>query len=340
MAIDKEVSFSNRLLDVDTVKESINNGDYLMIAADEKLLSQLPAGNWIAGTIPYFMGEEGGVVTQGKLFVTKIEGITSNQPPRLTLYDSNTISRIAQEAPEQGFSLVILPATSEVHINYAHNAPNFPNMFFSPIIGWIAGVHLDELGKSSAKTGFGPASGQLSEQHAVVMHVPLPEHQMASVNTVNLFQPGSGPSITFNETGFSVGDCKIDGKPANLAQYILENKIDTCLPLVADYSGVMVNVSVQNVNEVDNKVDLYAPVFADMSYRFAEPVGDYVSAFDKAMSSADDEKVAFSCNCILNFLYSELEGKKTQDLVGPITFGEVAYQLLNQTMVYLSVTND
>ena len=47
--------------------------------------------------------------------------------------------------------------------------------------------------------------------------------------------------------------------------------------------------------------------------------------------------VVFSCNCILNYLYSELEGKKTGSFVGPITFGEVAYQLLNQTLVYLKI---
>ncbi|MGV8838548.1 DUF6976 family protein [Cellvibrio sp.] len=33
-----------------------------------------------------------------------------------------------------------------------------------------------------------------------------------------------------------------------------------------------------------------------------------------------------------------MEGKKTRDLTGPITFGEVAYQLLNQTLVYLSIS--
>ena len=28
---------------------------------------------------------------------------------------------------------------------------------------------------------------------------------------------------------------------------------------------------------------------------------------------------------------------RTGEMVGPITFGEVAYQLLNQTMVYLTI---
>jgi hypothetical protein len=39
----------------------------------------------------------------------------------------------------------------------------------------------------------------------------------------------------------------------------------------------------------------------------------------------------------LNYAYADLEGKKTGSFVGPITFGEVAYMLLNQTLVYLSI---
>ena len=47
--------------------------------------------------------------------------------------------------------------------------------------------------------------------------------------------------------------------------------------------------------------------------------------------------ILFSCNCILNYQYAELEGEKTKGFTGPVTFGEVAYQLLNQTMVYLTI---
>ena len=45
----------------------------------------------------------------------------------------------------------------------------------------------------------------------------------------------------------------------------------------------------------------------------------------------------FSCNCILNYLYGELEGKVTEGMYGPVTFGEIAYQLLNQTLVYVRI---
>ena len=45
----------------------------------------------------------------------------------------------------------------------------------------------------------------------------------------------------------------------------------------------------------------------------------------------------YSCNCILNYLYGDLEGKKTGGFTGPVTFGEIAYILLNQTLVKLDV---
>ena len=62
--------------------------------------------------------------------------------------------------------------------------------------------------------------------------------------------------------------------------------------------------------------------------------GDYADAFARAIP-ADDDSPAFSCNCILNYLYGKLEGKKTGHVTGPITFGEIAHVLLNQTMVQL-----
>lgn len=332
------ISISSALIARELLIEKINQGEYLVIAADEDVLANLPSGNWIAGTIPYFMTDEGGKADRNHIFVNTINGIASSRPPRITLYDANSIGRIAQEAPEHGFTIVILPAMSEVHASYAKNAPNYPNMYFSPIIGWISGVHLDDLGARNAKIGFGPLNGMLLEQQAVAMHISLPAHQLANINIVNLFAQGEGAEIKFKSTGFEVTDCTVDGQPVKLAEYIQQHNIDTRLPLVANYSGVMVNVSIQSVDADSGKVALYAPVFAEVSYRFARPVENYIEAFDKMLPASATDKIAFSCNCILNYLYSELEGKKTRNLTGPITFGEVAYQLLNQTLVYLSLS--
>lgn len=76
-------------------------------------------------------------------------------------------------------------------------------------------------------------------------------------------------------------------------------------------------------------------MFRGVEYRHAFPVDDYVREF--TMRMPDEAGIFFSCNCILNYLYSELEGKKTGAITGPVTFGEVAYQLLNQTLVYITI---
>ena len=66
------VSISSQLLDLNSTIERIEAGEFLIIAADEELLTQLPSGNWIGGTIPYFMGEEGGLVSKEHIFVNTI----------------------------------------------------------------------------------------------------------------------------------------------------------------------------------------------------------------------------------------------------------------------------
>jgi len=210
-------------------------------------------------------------------------------------------------------------------------------MYFSPILGWISGVHLDQLGSLTPKVGFGPASGMLSENQGVAMHVSLPEHQVANIKICNLFQQGDSDTLNFPEKGFSAKTCLVNGEQVNFAEYIQQQGIDTRLPLVANYSGVMVNVSIQEV--ANDTVNLYAPVFPGTDYKFAKPVIDYVREFNQALPESESSSVCFSCNCILNYLYSELEGKNTGPLTGPMTFGEVAYQLLNQTLVYLTLDN-
>ncbi len=327
------IQITSELVDLENLIEKINQREFLIIAADEKILKQLPSGNWIAGSIPYFMGSEGGEISQEKAFVNTIEGVNLNNPPRIMPYDVNSIKNIAQDAPENGFTITILPAGSDIHAEYAENAPSYSNMFFSPIIGWVAGNHLDDT-NTQAQVGFGTAN-MLMPDKAIAMHVPLSDSQFANINIVNLFEQGAGPKISFAETGFTAVDCLIDGEPAKFSEYVQNNNIDTRLPLVADYNGVNINVSIKEI--LSDSVDFYAPIFKNVSYQFANPIADYVSELDKSIASQQIPDTCFSFNCILNFLYAELENKKTAELTGPFTFGEIAYQLLNQTLVYLSI---
>jgi hypothetical protein len=322
-----------RLLSVSETAARILAGEKLLLAGDEALLSQLPAGSWIGGTIPYFMAPDGGCVTRDHIYVDELpEQVTNVQ---VSSYGPDDLVRLPGDGFENGFSIVILPATSEVHARYAAEAPEYPHLFDRPVVGWVSGVHLDDLGSVSPKVFAG--SGEAgSDCVAAVLHAQLPDGVLASADIVNLFTQGDGDTLTFDTTGFAHGKVNVNGTPRVFSEYLREIGHDIRLPLVADYFGAMVNVSFQAVPEDDAAVTLYAPVFEGVEYKLAAPVGDYVSEFVSKLPIGTAAP-AFACNCILNFLYSELEGKKTGDIGGPITFGEVAYQLLNQTLVYLTI---
>jgi hypothetical protein len=239
------------------------------------------------------------------------------------------------DAPGNGFSFLIMPAGSAVHLAYAQDAPGYEGLYLKPVIGWISGVHVAEIGRQQPKV-FNGLTGKASPESATVMHVALPPDKLVDLDIVNVFEPGSGQVIEFPSSGFSATECVIDGKFVNFAKYIFTVRPDPRVPLTASYNGTMVNVSLQSVDEAAGVVRFYAPVFPDVKYKFAEAVADYVAAFERVVDG-NAMTPAFSCNCILNYLYANLEGKRTGSTIGPITFGEIAHQLLNQTLVRLFV---
>ncbi|MBI5899051.1 MAG: hypothetical protein HZB40_07500 [Rhodocyclales bacterium] len=323
-------------MSLDDAVRLVESRRFLCIAADERLLRSLPAGNWIGGTIPYFMGQDGGTSTQDALFVTAFPVLAG--PPTIRFYDATQLPQVCADAPENGFSLVIIPAFSDLHSRFAYDAPSYADMYLKPLVGWIAGIHLDDLATARPAVVNG-MTGEIDCERAIVMHVELPSELSAQIDIINLFRQGDGDRIIFPETGFAADRCLINGEPGNLADYLTGHTIDTRLPLVANYCGALVNVSFKGVDADRRRVEFYAPVFPDIEYRLAAEVPNYVTAFQAAVPNAE-RTLAFSCNCILNYLYSELEGKRTGHLRGPMTFGEIAYQLVNQTLVYLSIDGD
>ncbi len=327
-------SINAKLITVDEAKTAIEAGKVLWLAGDENLLKQLPKGRWIGGTIPYFMGTEGGKTTRELIYATEMNTSFARRI-QIKFYNTGTMQNIAKDAPDDGFTILLIPALSELHLKYAENAPEYEDMFIKPVAGWITGIHLDDLG-DIAPCVFNGGTSESSSDKAVAMHVTLAPDKVAHIGIVNILKQGDGDSFEFPSTGFSASSCLINGIEQNLADYLIENDVDTRLPLVANYSGAMLNVSFQEINKEEKSVSFYAPLFSGVEYKLASPVDDYVSEFQKAIPKLNGG-ITFSCNCVLNYLYSELEGKKTADITGPMTFGEIAYQLLNQTLVYLTV---
>lgn len=310
----------------------IEAGAALLLAGAESALDALPHGKWIAGTIPYFMAESGGVEDTERVFVTEVpDGVVD---AAWAVYDVAAIDRIALDGPSHGFTAVIVPAFSAVHRKFAQDAPEFKDMFIKPIVGWVSGVAVEDIGRLSPKVYFGQTGEKLADA-AVALHAALAPEFSAKVDIVNLFHQGRGPALQFESQGFLATDCLIDGCRANLARYIAGDRVDTRLPLVADFCGAMINTSISAVDADTGETTFYAPVFPGVVYRFADSIVDYATEFERQVPKGVE--MVFSCNCILNYLYGELEGKPLAGTAGPITFGEIAYQLLNQTMVYLEL---
>ncbi len=330
----RRYAMSGYMQEIDQVKEQIVRGKKLVLAGDEHLLQQLPAGDWIGGTIPYFMSEQGGLSTREQVYVTELPAAVSNIS--IQVYDEAALPCVYRDSAAYGFSLIIIPASSATHLSFALNAPNYADFAVRPLIGWISGMHLNDLGKVKPKVFSGRTPTGL-ENAAVVMHVALLPSQVAEIGILNIFEQSAGDTIVFLKDGFSARQVLVNEVQTNFAEYISSKHLDTRLPLVSDYYGAMINVSFQNVDLANQQVDFYAPVFAGLRYKHAKPIANYVEQFTSQLPRDLGNRIIFSCNCILNYLYSELEGKQTGDITGPITFGEVAYQLLNQTMVYLTI---
>jgi hypothetical protein len=324
------------LLEVEEVAARVERGQTLLLAGDEAPLRRLPPGRWIAGTIPYFMGAGGGVMDKRRIFVDEL-------PPRfrylgIRRYGAADIARVYADLPPGAMGFIIEPSGSAVHLSFAIHASRFEKFATAPLVGWVSGVDLADVGRATPKAFDGSTAEALADQAVVLQAAPPPDVRL-DVAILNLFRPGDGPEISFRTTGFSARTAWIDGKERNLAEYVAETELDTRLPLVADYCGARINVSFQAVDVGAGEVRFFAPVFAGVPYRHARPVGDYVEAFASALPVGIEDRIAFSCNCILNYVHSSLEGRTTAGITGPMTFGEIAYQLLNQTMVYLTVSD-
>lgn len=324
----------NALMRVEDVADLIRAGVPLALAGRPQALARLPHGNWIGGSSPYFMTPGGGrVIDDSLVFATDLSAIGD---VHVASYGAHELAEISNRSADNGFALTIIPAGSDCHARFAREAPTYPLAFLRPTVGWIAGTDLSEAGAMACV--FDGRDGSCHGDRAVVAHVELPEDKLVHIEIVNLFRPDDLPPIRFEEVSFAPDWCEFRGERRHFAQIVGElDRAAGKVPLVGDFAGAHCNASLREVDLAANRVELYAPVFPGVDYRFAQPVEDYADAFRSALASRDLGGMAWSCNCILNFLHGEMEGRAIGDIAGPVTFGEIAYQLLNQTMVILRV---
>ncbi len=323
----------NKLMSVQQAEALIQAGNILMIAGEEKLLTQLSKGNWIGGTIPYFMGETGGCVDYEQVFVTDFTQVATHFG--IKVYDADKLPSMLSDRYANGFSYILLPAFSDVHSTYALKVRYLDRLFDVPTMGWVTGVHLDVIETQKPKVINGQ-TGEIFANDAIVLHCELADNKFADLEIVNIYEQSQSVCFTFPEDSFTCSDCLINGEAGNLADYLTENKIDLSLPLVADHGGALINADIQKVDVEGRSVSFFAPILSTQEYKIAEPIVDRYAAFLETMPE-DNSSVICSCNCLSSYLQLGLNGKTTKGITCPFTFGEIAYILVNQTMVLLSV---
>ncbi len=316
------------------LETEISRGGCFLVAGAEELLRQIPKGNWIAGTIPRFETKTGAELTRGKVHVSRLPSCVGQV--EIKTYDEASVANVYADAPDNGFSLMIVPASSKTHRSFAINAPKYNEFATSPLAGWVSGASLDDPAKPTPKV-FDGRFGKEMDNAAVVMHALLPKGKTAVVGIVNVFEPSDDDILTFAEDGFEAAEVMVNGKKEDFPEYLRRKNLDTRLPLVTDNGGALMNVSFAKTAVSQGKVRFYAPVFKNVQYRPAKPCVEYGSAFAKQKPADIDERIIFSCNCFLNRNNYDLEDKSQSRFPGPDTFGEIAYQLLNQTSVYVEI---
>ena len=315
------------LYTVEEVSVMIRKGKKLLLAGNAQLLSQLPEGDWIGGSTPYFiLYPEQMIEFSDKLFVTRLPDFVETMEIRE--YDAQNIKNIYRDAPQNGFTVLIIPFGSPVFPEFAMNAPTYPDFARYPLCGWISGQPFEILHseKSYVRSG---ASDVLYSDKAVAVHISLPANKYAELHMFNPYEQGTGDVITFDYSGQFAKDAFINGEKRNIAQYLREIKDDISnLPLVANYSGAMMNLC---YIFADDKIHLSAPVFEHVEYRIAK-INDQLP--EPELNSG---RVAFSVTCATNFLQPEFCKKYIKKMNGPVVFGEIVYQLVNQTTAFVTI---
>lgn len=325
----------NNLVTVGDANDLIDQGRILHIAGDEGALRQLHRGTWIGGTIPYFVSGEGGVVERERVFVTELPSIVKHVSTHFI--DIGHIPAITTDAPLHGFTIVIAPGMSDIHTAYGLTANSIPGIHEAAVVGWVSGVHLDDIGKVTPKV-FDGVTGEVSDRRIIVMRATIPASKAAVVGIVNVFEPGGGDAIIFSEPNFYAGPCTVNGRAEDFYDYTMRQGLDLTLPLITELSGQRINVSFQKIDHGARRVHFYAPVMKARTYHQAAPMPDYRQALIAAATHLNITP-ALSWNCILNYVHGKLEGDQFIPFAGPATFGELAHILVNQTLVYLIIKN-
>ena len=315
------------LFTVEEVSAMIREGKKLLLAGDAALLSQLPKGDWIGGSTPYFiLYPEQRVESFEKIFVHYLPDFV--ETIEIREYDTLSIENIYVDAPQNGFTVLIIPFGCPLHWSFSLYVPDYKKFARFPLCGWVAGqpMNIVMTEKSYVRSGLSDIS---YSNKAVAMHISLPANKYAEIHMYNSCEQGNGDIITFEHSGQIVSEAIVNGVKQSFADYLSSSTVDTEItPLVANYAGAMIAAGCVNV--IEGQVYMSTPVFEKIEYRFAR---EKENVPEPEMSDV----VVFSATCASIYMRPDVCKNLVKFVNGPAVFGEIAYQMLNGSTLYVTI---
>ncbi|MCQ2251815.1 MAG: hypothetical protein MJZ61_00040 [Bacteroidales bacterium] len=327
----------NKLYTKSEVIDFINAGRVMLLSGSEKALEGLPKGNWIAGTTPYFM-DTVGKVSEDKIFVDDFTLIAKDS--KLEIFDKNNIKDIAKKGFANGFIVTTMPIDSEVLAEFANHSLEYDDIYNNPLVGFVSCCLFDDFGKVKTYSGTG-IDGKLYNDKAVALYVELPEYLAARCEIMNFDTIDENTSkVVFPKTSFVQSDCLIDGKPGNISDYfenVVKAKLGRYTQMITSQNGALINRDPRVVNTETGETSFFSPVYAGDEYYLVKNGSDYFKMFNDTLKAKKSDVV--SClSCISYYFGGNFEGRSICKN-GVYAFGEIAYQLLNKTIVTLEIDN-
>lgn len=313
----------------------IKAGRTLVLAGAEADFAGLPAGNWIGGTVACFLAGGKIMRAQGHLIYADLSAIALKT--ELRRFPAKQLPRLGAHYPANGFAVAILPGHSPLLRAVATKMPDWPGLYNAPLVGWVSAVPLSQLGQMEPKIFCGNATPR--RDSAALMYVYLPDNMFPALGIVNLFAASSCSSLRFPAGGYTIkGNCLINGQKANLSRLIATGEIDPALPLTADRSGALLNNSIIANDPKTGLITFLNPIDPTLTYRFAEPFADFKSALTMAAAGLNLPGAALASVCIASLRHLDATTRPMLPAIAPVTFGQIGYTVLTQTIACLSLS--
>jgi hypothetical protein len=324
----------SRLETVDAVAARIRRGESLLLSGDPQLLAKLPNGNWLAGSIPYFHDAQGMRESREVIGVDTLPREATGM--RIEVLSATEVASVAQRAQPGEYVYVIAPAFSEAVNAFVAQEHEIPGLLNQPVVGWVSGVALSEIGATKPVVVDG-RTGTIHDNALVCAYIALPRFVRPVAKIVNVFTPGDGPTIEVENDGTTHTYVIADGKRRLFADILKETHHDVRFPLVTNSVGARFNVSFQSVEESTGEVKMFLPLIPGIEYRLAKPLTDYRQALVDTIAREQPADPAHTSFCVLHYAHGSLANHHIGNFHAALAFGEIAYIMHNQTVVFLSI---